>query len=612
MLDMLGENARAAVGKVKSLQSQGATPEQVDMQLMEAARNGLLPISIAFAVQKALQRQNPTPPPPQGTVVGDMMQQLTAAQAPAMPPSPRQQGVAALPNPVMDNSQFAGGGIVAFAPGGSASRFVDEFGDEWERAADGSVRRVAGTPVDAATKGGRIRRGLGAAKDFLTKERSAKETLATGLRGASTAMKHSVVPGMLLGGVEAASEQSDVPIEYLRWWQDHGGDMSGYYEQLDKLDKGDHVYKNEGSGLGDVARRVRAGFDKGLDTLSFGIAGLDPYKQYNEEMAARAAAAVNQPPPAAPAPVAIPGLENYKDPLLGQLNGLAGLAQGPDMKGYRNRMEQYLAQSQEGVPTEVPSMGDAVDARRKLNEKYGVYKPIEASEARIAERRAKAEKEGGKSVLTELGLAFLTKGVIAAGEGKNTLSAMAYAIDDGAKNYKERKERTDAILDKLDDAQTAVDNQKAAIASGEISAADADVKSAEAKIHDAKNQALTIRMGMLTTELQMADSAANRKLQTSLQILQTKATLEEKDQLGRYTRRWEDLKSKGPKFKAQADAAKAELVDFITSTSLPFMEAQLRNQTLLEVQKMKNNPPLPGKGGQAASSDDEWGEPSVQ
>ena len=63
MLDMLGEDARAAVGKVKQLQSQGATPEQIDMQLIDAARNGLLPISVAFAAQKALQRQNPTPPP---------------------------------------------------------------------------------------------------------------------------------------------------------------------------------------------------------------------------------------------------------------------------------------------------------------------------------------------------------------------------------------------------------------------------------------------------------------------------------------------------------------------------------------------------------------------
>lgn len=113
MLDMLNEDSRAAIGKVKQLQQQGVPADQIDAQMSEAARNGLLPLSVAFAAQKMLQRTqqaaNPAQPP-QGTVVNDMIQQIAAH---------RNQGVAGLPNPMMANAEFAGGGVVAFAGGGT-------------------------------------------------------------------------------------------------------------------------------------------------------------------------------------------------------------------------------------------------------------------------------------------------------------------------------------------------------------------------------------------------------------------------------------------------------------------------------------------------------------
>lgn len=116
MLDMLNEDSRAAIGKVKQLQQQGMPADQIDAQMSEAARNGLLPLSVAFAAQKMLQRTqqaaNPVQPP-QGTVVNDMIQQIAAH---------RNQGVAGLANPIMDNAQFAGGGVVAFADGGDPSK----------------------------------------------------------------------------------------------------------------------------------------------------------------------------------------------------------------------------------------------------------------------------------------------------------------------------------------------------------------------------------------------------------------------------------------------------------------------------------------------------------
>jgi len=116
MLDMLNEDSRAAIGKVKQLQQQGMPADQIDAQMSEAARNGLLPLSVAFAAQKMLQRTQQAANPvqaPQGTVVNDMIQQIAAQ---------RNQGVAGLPNPMMGNAEFAGGGIVAFAGGGKPPR----------------------------------------------------------------------------------------------------------------------------------------------------------------------------------------------------------------------------------------------------------------------------------------------------------------------------------------------------------------------------------------------------------------------------------------------------------------------------------------------------------
>jgi hypothetical protein len=113
MLDMLNQDSRAAIGRVKQLQQQGMPADQIDAQMSEAARNGLLPLSVAFAAQKMLQRTQQAANPvqaPQGTVVNDMIQQIAAQ---------RNQGVAGLANPIMDNAEFAGGGVVAFSGGGT-------------------------------------------------------------------------------------------------------------------------------------------------------------------------------------------------------------------------------------------------------------------------------------------------------------------------------------------------------------------------------------------------------------------------------------------------------------------------------------------------------------
>jgi hypothetical protein len=94
--------------------------------------------------QQVVQNIGPTPPqgmPPQG---GQGMPPQ------GMPPQgggplPEQQGIAQLPTPNIDN--MAGGGIVAFADGGSADEDMMYSGEPVLRMADGGIPRYQGVPT---------------------------------------------------------------------------------------------------------------------------------------------------------------------------------------------------------------------------------------------------------------------------------------------------------------------------------------------------------------------------------------------------------------------------------------------------------------------------------
>lgn len=99
----------------KFIESKKIPPDQVPQFLMKMGADPRL-VGLVSKYQQLQQAaaQQPKGPMPTTTVAQDVN-----AQAMAMAPQ-RQQGVAALPAPVMDQAKFAGGGIVAFAgPDGS-------------------------------------------------------------------------------------------------------------------------------------------------------------------------------------------------------------------------------------------------------------------------------------------------------------------------------------------------------------------------------------------------------------------------------------------------------------------------------------------------------------
>jgi hypothetical protein len=95
------------------------SPDQFNQYVMGQMQAGAVksfPEIMALKMQYDKIKQSATPAqPPQGTVVGDMEQQIAGAQL------PENTGIAALPAPAMDDAQYANGGIVALAGGSPPS-----------------------------------------------------------------------------------------------------------------------------------------------------------------------------------------------------------------------------------------------------------------------------------------------------------------------------------------------------------------------------------------------------------------------------------------------------------------------------------------------------------
>lgn len=398
MLDMLGEDARAAVGKVKQLQSQGATPDQVQAQMMEAARNGLLPISVAFAAQKALQRKNPPSPPPQGTVMSEMLGQLQ---------DPREQGIAGLENPVMDNAQYAGGGIVAFAEAGAVKKKEKRPLTPEEEAEYQKLRAFYAAVVKPVTYWG-----------------------GAGL----TESPEPVVADPATEKAKAAYRPRFDELSAMRNEWERGGAERETTAGAEKISQ-----QYFGAAL-PVAPGAPAAAAK---TDAAGVATLDPTK-IQGYLNAGAAGSRND-----------------------GATGLAGLrAPRMNTSAYDTAMNAAIAQS--GPTTEETAA--AKKTRDELGQEeiaryqsLGIGAGREKQREKLGKKREDLEGDRKRSKLEEIGLGFLTEGVAAASRGESTLGALASGLGAGLKGAKLSKEKLDAASDKLDEQEAALDQQKEAL-----------------------------------------------------------------------------------------------------------------------------------------------------
>ena len=102
---LISEGGRAALSSIKNM-----PPDQQRAKMNDMLANGLLPFSVAMAVDRQLRdplKEN-APSPRPGSVMEEKLNLLNQTQS---------SGIDQLPAPDMQQAQFAGGGIVAFAEG---------------------------------------------------------------------------------------------------------------------------------------------------------------------------------------------------------------------------------------------------------------------------------------------------------------------------------------------------------------------------------------------------------------------------------------------------------------------------------------------------------------
>lgn len=117
---------RSMMASLQQAMSQGMPVDQAVAYVKGMAQQGVAPLVDLYAMMNQFKRlQQPQPQPaPQGTVKDQIAQQAQQAEQQQM----MQQGLGGLPAPVMDEAQYAGGGIVAFAEGdlvGGIPKFKD-------------------------------------------------------------------------------------------------------------------------------------------------------------------------------------------------------------------------------------------------------------------------------------------------------------------------------------------------------------------------------------------------------------------------------------------------------------------------------------------------------
>jgi len=111
--DPIGELGRGVMRA-----TEGMTPEQKIAYIQQNAASGIAPQSVLFLMMKQQERLRAAQPPAQS--MPTVRERLAAATA------PMEQGIAGIPTGVMNNASYAGGGIVAFARGGTSELEGDE------------------------------------------------------------------------------------------------------------------------------------------------------------------------------------------------------------------------------------------------------------------------------------------------------------------------------------------------------------------------------------------------------------------------------------------------------------------------------------------------------
>ena len=122
---------RAMMASLNSAVQKGMPVDQAIAYVKSMAKDGVAPLVDLYAMLNQYQRlqQRQVQPPQTPPTIRDQV--MAASQAPQPMPSSMEQGLGGMNSGVMENAQFAGGGIVAFEGGGDVQSF-QAGGATWE------------------------------------------------------------------------------------------------------------------------------------------------------------------------------------------------------------------------------------------------------------------------------------------------------------------------------------------------------------------------------------------------------------------------------------------------------------------------------------------------
>lgn len=123
MIGPVSGTGRAMMASLQQAIQKGMPPDQAVQYVKSMATQGVAPLTDLYAMLNQFQRlkQQPVQAPQTPPTIRDQLNMMEQQQA------MMQQGVASLPAPVMDQAQFAGGGIVAFQEGGLTAAEEAEY-----------------------------------------------------------------------------------------------------------------------------------------------------------------------------------------------------------------------------------------------------------------------------------------------------------------------------------------------------------------------------------------------------------------------------------------------------------------------------------------------------
>ncbi len=507
-------------GRAVQAKTQGMTDDQIQQVAQQYDQMGLMSFDDVMTLKQRLdvmKQSGQQQPPPSTTVAQDLQRQAQ-----------QMQGVAGLPVNVGNPSNYARGGIVAFANAGPvgydpyAGMTPEEratyegkkkYGpyegmSEAERKAY-EERVLKDAPKDTPKAKGKSRTSQ--AKNALTKERS----LGGLAKGAGRFVKGAAALNAGIGAIEGATA-GDVSTNELRdlykerYGRDENSGVPGDKFFLTDWASVPEEQRPWYAGASDPAVRLLATTDAVLDKGTFGLSGLldvtDPFEEIrsrrgNKEAATAAAGKKEQP------------FDFSKLLTPDEGNGGAAILRsvgrsGADMSGFNNAATTYADLETRKRARADRGRGAYYDELSEDAKNAGLMSLYPEERERIKAKMAALEGEQRKGKWLSAADGFFKMAEAAGQDGATFMGAAGAGGAKGTESYRALLDKIEARRDKLDDAdfnmRSAENQQRTGLFNSANQERTADEAAADAAM--GKRADIGMEASKLNTQVAMANA----------------------------------------------------------------------------------------------------------